>query len=274
MRRLTLGFLTLADVPPTELVEVAHAAGFRSVGLRITGRRPADSYHPVVGSAAAIRLIRSQLAVTGLHLSNISSYHLYPDVGVATYRPVLETVAELGAHHMVCGCYDEDEARFTESFARLCEEASSFGVRLSLEFVPFSRCPDLPRARRIVAATDGRGALLLDSLHLQRSGGSPADLAGLAPSWLAFAQLCDAPAERPAALDLAAEARTGRLYPGDGALPLAAFLDALPADIEIELETPVAAVAGLPAPERAREAYRRGSAYLSAYDARRGAHAG
>lgn len=269
MRRLTLGYLTVSDVPPTRLVELAAAAGFTSVGLRVTGRRPGDPYEPVVGNVAAIELIRRQLADTGLALSNISSYHLYPEIGFDQYRPVFETTAALGAANMVCGCYDADESRFADAFARLSEEATRFGIRLSLEFVPFSKCPTLAQAQRAVAATGGKAAILIDNLHLQRSGGAPRDIHGVDARDLAFAQICDAPAELPAGTDLATEARTGRLFPGDGALPIDAFLDALPPDIEIEVETPVAALAALPPLERLRQSFTRVSRVLQNHDDKR-----
>ena len=52
------------------------------------------------------------------------------------------------------------------------------------------------------------------------------------------------------------EARTGRLLPGEGVLPLAALVKALPATTPLSVEAPVRATAGLPALERARRAYR------------------
>ena len=59
-----------------------------------------------------------------------------------------------------------------------------------------------------------------------------------------------------AAADLIREARTGRLLPGEGVLPLAALVRALPATAVLSVEAPVRATAGLPALERARRAYR------------------
>ena len=60
------------------------------------------------------------------------------------------------------------------------------------------------------------------------------------------------------------EARRGRLYPGDGGLPLAAYLEALPVDREIELELPVARSSQLSPVEKAKLARVRVSAYLDA----------
>ena len=51
------------------------------------------------------------------------------------------------------------------------------------------------------------------------------------------------------------EARTGRLLPGTGVLPLAELVAALPADVPLAIEAPCRATADLPALERATRAY-------------------
>jgi NADH:flavin oxidoreductase / NADH oxidase family len=77
-------------------------------------------------------------------------------------------------------------------------------------------------ALRIVEqAEHPAGAVLVDALHLRRSGGSPAELATAAPQRLPYAQLCDGPLEPvwPDEDHARTESRTGRLLPGDGQLP-------------------------------------------------------
>jgi hypothetical protein len=61
------------------------------------------------------------------------------------------------------------------------------------------------------------------------------------------------PTDTPA---LIREARTGRLLPGEGVLPLADLVAALPPDVPLAIEAPCRATGHLPAPERARRAYR------------------
>ena len=79
---------------------------------------------------------------------------------------------------------------------------------------------------------------------------------GIDASLFRYAQICDAVAVIPSESgDLIREARTGRLLPGEGALPLRALVAALPAAIPLAIEAPVRATAGLPALERARRAY-------------------
>jgi sugar phosphate isomerase/epimerase len=96
-------------------------------------------------------------------------------------------------------------------------------------------------------------------LHFSRSGGLPAHVAGIDPALLRYAQICDAGADMPGPTDTPAlirEARTGRLLPGEGVLPLKELVAVLPAQVPLAIEAPCRATAELPALERARRAYR------------------
>jgi sugar phosphate isomerase/epimerase len=149
---------------------------------------------------------------------------------------------------------DPDEARLTTNFARLCEAAAGFGLRVGLEFAAYTHTPDIHAARRIVsAAGQPNGGVLIDSLHLVRSGGTAADVASLAPTSITGFQLADGRGPRPASNEaLRAEARGGRFFPGNGEFPLAAILGALPAGMPLCVETPCAQYASLPVRQRAR----------------------
>jgi sugar phosphate isomerase/epimerase len=83
---------------------------------------------------------------------------------------------------------------------------------------------------------------------------------------LRYAQICDAGPDMPAPTDtpsLIREARTGRLLPGEGVLPLAELVAALPPDVPLAIEAPCRATAELPALERAKRAYQALSALVS-----------
>jgi sugar phosphate isomerase/epimerase len=110
-------------------------------------------------------------------------------------------------------------------------------------------------------------SVLIDALHFSRSGGIPAHIAQVDPSLFRYAQICDASADMPGPTDtpaLVREARTGRLLPGEGVLPLAELVAALPAALPFAIEAPSRATADLPAVERARRAYRALSTLLLA----------
>jgi sugar phosphate isomerase/epimerase len=68
------------------------------------------------------------------------------------------------------------------------------------------------------------------------------ELATLGPALIGYAQLCDVPMP-PTEPDYMREAMFGRLMPGQGDLPLADFIAALPRDTPIGLEVPMLAQA-------------------------------
>jgi hypothetical protein len=62
--------------------------------------------------------------------------------------------------------------------------------------------------------------------------------------------------------NLIREARTGRLLPGEGVLPLRELVAALPPGLPLAIEAPSRDTAHLPALERAQRAYRALTALL------------
>ncbi|MNI94603.1 hypothetical protein D3C73_1527290 [compost metagenome] len=67
-------------------------------------------------------------------------------------------------------------------------------------------------------------------------------------------QLCDAPLTAPAEALIIQEAREGRLLPGQGQLPLAALMGALPTDVQVSVETPSVTLRGENRLKQVREA--------------------
>jgi len=116
--------------------------------------------------------------------------------------------------------------RDTEGFAALCDEAAEHGLRVALEFFPFSNVPDLATAWSIVSqANRPNGGLVLDIWHYVRSGRDDDLLARIPAERVYTVQLSDGPAKAPD--DLAAEAMYGRLLPGKGEFGVASFVSRL-----------------------------------------------
>ncbi len=141
----------------------------------------------------------------------------------------------------------------------MCDLAARYGMEALVEFNPYSGCRSLAEAAEL-AREAGRpnGKLLIDVLHLSRSGGSPEDARKLDPALVPLVHFCDAP-PRPtddrSVDELRRELRTARLLPGEGSLWLTELLDALAPDVAISVEAPSARHAHLPAGERARLAF-------------------
>lgn len=257
-RQVALAALTVIDVAPAEAVEVAADAGFDGVTLRLADR-PGDD-NALAADSPVRRATISRLREHGLSVLDVEVVRLEGETDVAALRPMLESAALLGARHVLVIANEPDESRLTERFRELCEHSAEVGLRPALEFMVFSACRTVRDADRVVArAEHPAGAVLVDPLHLRRSGGTPQDVAELAeanPSRYPYAQLCDAPLAPPGdgTRGLYREAVHDRLNAGEGELPLTALLAALPERLPVSVETPVGALAGQPAAERARRA--------------------
>ncbi|WP_158291821.1 sugar phosphate isomerase/epimerase family protein [Lampropedia puyangensis] len=275
MKSLTLAHLTISATP-LETIDAACFAGFGRVGIRICGRRPGDPYPtPVIGQPTMIQTLRHRAAQDGVAISNISAYQFYPDVDWEQLAPAIETGHELGASIMVVNGFDPDWQRFGDRLARYTEAAAAANMRVALEFLPYSAVRNLAQALEIINGCGAPAGLLLDALHLARSGGVPADLQTLRPEQVVFAQLCDASATPAQSSDeaLMHEARTARLPAGTGQLPLDAFLDALPLGVEIEYEVARADLAQATPHEKALAASEDAQRFMSAYAERKRARA-
>ncbi len=229
-RELSLASRTLPDATPVEMVSAAAAAGFDAAGIWVEPERWKPS---------TTRSVRQRFADTGLRVLDVEVLVLGPGAPDSAPDRILEIGAELDARYAVAIGMDPDPARTAERFGRLCERAAAGGMRLVLEFMRFTAVHTLADALEIVrAAGHPAGAVLIDTLHLVRSGGGPEDLLGIDSDLLPYAQICDAPAASPGEDVglLVDEALNGRLFPGDGALPIHEILARLPAGRPLSCE--------------------------------------
>jgi sugar phosphate isomerase/epimerase len=272
MRYLTLGYLTLNDGPIETLVAAAEA-GFRSVGIRISGRRVGEPYAHVIGNRTRILEITARASDYGVRISNVSSYHLFPDVDIDLMKSVVDATAELGAKILVAHAHAPIEGRLIELFARYTEYAAKSNIYVAVEFQRYTYARNLEAATRwLEAAGQANAGYLFDPLHVDRAGHSMSDLLTVSPDRIILVQICDARKryDNPSNEELVIEARTERLDPGLGELPLYLYLDSLPPDIEIEYEVPSPEYARLPVDERARLAADRFHRFIATYERARG----
>lgn len=198
-------------------------------------------------------------------------FRLRPETRVEEALAAMETAARLGARHLLVAGNDPDESRLTESFGQFCDTASRFGLGAVLEFMPWTDARDLEQAARIVDAA-GRlnGGVLIDAFHLHRADSRIEDVARLPESLLPYVQLCDAPMAPPDDMaGIIREARSERLFPGEGGIDLLGLLRVLPRDIPLSLEIPTHRLARtVGALDRARRARASTEALLLALEER------
>ncbi|HEX6708318.1 MAG TPA: TIM barrel protein [Albitalea sp.] len=244
----------MLDVAPPALFDLAAEAGYHNVGIRI---------HPAVPGAVSYPLSRSTLiewrrrmADAGVGVHDVEFIPLTPDVHVQEHASMLALAGELGAKRLNVSGDDPVLDRLVERFGTLCDLAAAAAIGVDLEFMRFRIVGTLQQALDVVTrAARPNGRLLIDVLHHFRSGGTADMLANVPAGALGSLQLCDAQREDPTDAGIVSEARDGRLFPGEGALPLGAFLDALPGGIPVGVEVPAARThPGLTAKQRATAA--------------------
>ncbi|MGY3390782.1 sugar phosphate isomerase/epimerase [Bradyrhizobium sp. USDA 3311] len=245
MTDLGLAHLTALDLAPVALVAEAAHAGFRFIGLRVIPVTAGGPAYPTRIGTDAHRELKRSLAGEGVRLNEIEFVQLTPRIDIPPLASLFEAAADLGAVAVTASGDDDDPVRLTAHFAELCDLAQQFGLRVDLEFMRWRAIGSLPQAEAIVrGAGKANGTILVDALHLHRSGGKPGDLISMPAQHLRAVQICDAVADIPASdAAIIAEAREGRLPPGEGALPLGELLEALPSDASISVEMPLPALA-------------------------------
>jgi sugar phosphate isomerase/epimerase len=234
-RVLALDHLTLLDVAPPDFVALAAGAGFDAVGLRIAPATAAESPWPMAPGSRMLAETVRRCRDSGVTVLDTETILLTAEADLAACEPVLETAASLNARYINAIGDDPDLHRLSDRFARLVAMAAPYGIRAVIEFMAYKTVRTLDDAAAIAARSDG-GGVLLDALHIQRCGVAIGQIARVDRRLLGYLQLCDAPLE-PAG-DAAAEARTGRLLPGDGSLPLTGLLFAVPAATPVAVEAP------------------------------------
>lgn len=257
-----LGFL---ELDPPALVEVAAAAGFASVTLRTRAAMPGGAEHPVPAGGRSAIETRARLRDTGVAVAQVELIALAGDLDVSGCRPMLEDGAALGATRVVATGDDPDPAVVAARLAALCELAAPLGMTVDLEFMPFRCLATLEQALDVLArAGQPNARVMVDVLHLFRSGGSVEALRAAPAERLGMCQLCDAPLVGPPAHLLAAEARERRLLPGEGEFPLTELLLALPPATPLAAEVPLAGqFPDESATERAKRLYQASQALVA-----------
>ena len=267
LRSVSLCWLTIAKAGHLELIDAAGLAGFGAVGMKLVPR-PTDTVRPLVGDRVLIAEVRAALRHHGLAVLEMGGVWLTPDFDSGVLAPALELGAELGARYVIAVGTNPDPAQLQAHLHALAEQAAQFGIGTAVEFAPYTRIPSLAAAIALVTGIGRRDVgVLVDALHLHRSGGTEGDLAGLPEGSVPIFHLCDC--KLPPAPDLAKEGRSARLYPGAGELPLLSALMRLPPGTALEVEAPCAAFADLPVREQALRAAAATEALLTRHVAER-----
>lgn len=257
---VTLAQLGMTDEGPLALVSAAAAAGFGGIGLPLRSGALKPLLTEIVGEPGLIRGLRDACTGAGIRIFDVEALVLGHLPAPEDLAQLFDTAATLGASRVSCLGYEAQHGPgtiathpMTEEFARLCATAAGFDLTVAVEFMAFRAIGSLAAARTLIEAVGAPNAgIVLDALHVQRTGATVAEIADLPVGMVSHLQLCDARLTAPAPAALAQEARADRLLPGEGVIPLTAILAALPQGTPVSLEIPSAQLMTLSVAERAR----------------------
>lgn len=252
-RPIGLGHFTFLLLPPVDLVRLARASGFDFVGLRFHPVAPGQLHWLPDGQAQ--KELGRVMAGEGIRLHDIEAVVIDSTFRPETLIPALDAAAALGARR-VNTCADIFDG-LVDRFARLCQLAAERGLGVDIECMAWRGINSAAACIGLIADSGAaNAAYLVDALHHYRCGGTTAEIAAMDPGLIVSAQLCDAGSKSPDSHEARiAEARGQRLIPGEGALPLADLLGALPGHAVLSVELP-SALDARPPLERATAIHR------------------
>jgi sugar phosphate isomerase/epimerase len=228
---------TVRGASYADLLAAATAGGFGAVSMF-----PAD-YRAARAEGLSDADMRAAAADRGVRVAILDPYARWlpgwaPPAGarpehielVATEEPELFAMAEALRVDSVTVVepfgteYPLDD--LVGSFAALCDRAAERGLRIQLEFVPFTGMRDLAAAWEVVRLADRpNGGLLIDLWHHARSDSDLEILSQIPGERIHAVQVCDAAAEPVGTL--VQDCLRHRRLPGEGELDVVGLLSLL-----------------------------------------------
>jgi len=217
---------TLMHASFSQLVAAARAGGFQAISLFASTYRRARDEDKLSDSDMRNLLADNGLCIAELDpLLNWVPGHVFPAGGPAldadedTLYRIADALDARSVNVVWALPQRLPEAQLVDAFAALCTRAATRGLRMHLEFLPWSQVSDAATALAIVQrAGCANGGILFDSWHHFRGGAANAAIAQIPGQYYFAVQLNDAPLE--ASADLVAETMQSRLLPGEGAMEL------------------------------------------------------
>jgi sugar phosphate isomerase/epimerase len=241
MDRVGIELLSVFGMPPVDFVNLASSLGCRYISTGLTGFPLPQLGQPEFSLKDDPALRRELLAAmddSGVAIALGDGMLILPGADIADRAADLDILAELHVPRVNSVSLDPDRERTFDQFALLAELAAERGMSTTTEPAPGTTVVDIAvglAARKHVGRADFQ--LLIDTMHLVRSGFGAADLAALEPGSIGYAQLSDTTLQ-PRMDNYMQEATFERMVPDEGELPLRDIIDALPPDIVIGIEVP------------------------------------
>lgn len=237
----SLAYLTLPGTHPLDQIQIAALCGYQGVGLRTLSQNwPTDKTWSL-SNPDLFKEIKNTLHDTGIKLFDIELGRIASGVSVSDFETDFAKAEELGAQYVTASVWTDDQLFAKSEFKKMAKLAALYHLTLAVEFVPFSAIKDLGQTLQWMAEVQEPNVkILVDVLHAYRTGITATQLQKLRPNQIGCVHLCDGPAFIPPLghPDMIGVTRSGRLYPGDGAIPIHKILKNMPLPPYYAIELP------------------------------------
>lgn len=213
---------------PVRFVSIAAETGWPATGIWFDE----PSWAP-----STTRKLASILDDTGLITVDMEVVRMGTDKDRG--EALIDTAVELGVRNVLTVSSFDDPNETADRFATLCQRAAPAGLKVCIEFMRFTAVKTLSDALDIVVRSGQPNAgILVDLLHVFRSGTTYEDVRSVDPALFPYAQWCDGPTDPRgwSTLDLITDALDDRSIPGRGDLDAAGFRDLFTPEVPFSIE--------------------------------------
>lgn len=246
MDRIGVERLCVFGIPPVEFVHLAGDLGVCWIGIGSAALRyyNPDNYPDwsLRDDPQLVREMRAAMAARGVGISLMEGFRIKPGIDLGDYARDMDMLLSLGGTRFNAASLDRDKSRSLDGFATLAEMADERGLQMTIEIAQPPNVNLTASLETLAYVNRHNFKLLIDTMHYFRFGGSIAEMKELDPSLIGYIQLADAPLASRFDSYLE-EALHDRIAPGDGELPLRAFLELVPRDVIVSVEIPQRALA-------------------------------
>ena len=206
----------------------------------LVAERAVQIYMRAAGGQLGSLMVATSLDDAGAGLGYLDVEVLWIPTGGElddSHKLIVDVGGRLGADHVLVVSDEPDPELLAPALTKISAWCANYPIKPVLEFLRITAVQSLAQALELLAAArQHEFGILLDSLHLARSG-ELFTLGELDADLHPYIQLCDGNREcaddRPSLLTDALDLRCA---PGEGELPLHKLLQALPGDVPLSLE--------------------------------------
>ena len=207
---LAAGVIPELMMNPAKFVEVTASAGWRATGVWFDKKS---------WSSATSREVKRRIDDSGIQVVDMEVIRLGKilDQGNA----LIDAAMEVGAKNILVVSSLSSPEETADQLSHLCSLAETGSINICLEFMKFTSVKSLSDALEVIQLIDAPNiGILLDLLHVVRSGTTMSEIAACDPNLFPYVQWCDGNQQPIGWSDseLITDALDDRLIPAQGEL--------------------------------------------------------